>query len=62
MDSNLKGILYIILGIIIVIFAADFLIKALFLIVGFYLIYRGLEMRNAQQHVLFYFQRFKNRF
>ena len=62
MESNLKGIFYIIFGIFIIFFAAsEFLIRALIFFCGLYLIYRGLQLRNANQ-ILFYVHRFKDRF
>lgn len=61
MDNNLKGLIYIVLGGFIVFMAFDFILKLITVIFGFYLIYKGLQLRNAQ-NVLFYVHRFRNRF
>lgn len=62
MRRDVLGIIYIFLGILVIVLAAsEFILKAAIVVLGFYLIYRGLQLRNAQQ-ILFFFQRFKNRF
>lgn len=61
MENRLKGTIYIVAGIFLAFFSLDFLMKLVFLFTGLYLIYKGLELRNAH-NVLFYVHRFKNRF
>jgi uncharacterized membrane protein len=63
MDRSILGLIYIVLGAIIVfVVAADFIFKAAIAILGLYLIYRGLQLRNSHHQVLFYIHRFRNRF
>ncbi len=62
MNRQLRGLLFIIFGsFLIFIFAAEFLFRAFFVVLGIYLIYKGLQLRNAQ-NVLFYFYQIKNKF
>jgi len=62
MDNQSKGLLYIIFGILIIFFAAsELVVRILFILLGFYLVNKGLQLRTTQ-NILFFFQRFKNRF
>jgi hypothetical protein len=61
MENRLKGAFYIGMGIFVALMSFDVLLKLGFLVLGLYLIYRGLELRSAHQ-VLFYVRRFKDRF
>ena len=62
MDNKLLGVFYIFLGAILIFFvASEFIVRAAIVIFGIYLIYRGLELRNAQ-NFLFFIHRFRNRF
>lgn len=60
--SGLKGSIYIFLGLLLIFLAASaFIIRATAVIIGLYLIYSGLKLRNDQQ-ILFYVHRFRDRF
>jgi len=60
--NNIKGILFIVFGaVVILLTAADLVIKLAGLAFGLYLIYQGLKLRNAHK-ILFFFNRFKDRF
>lgn len=59
--NDLKGLIYIILGIFIVFSVLSFIFKLIIVLFGFYLIYKGLQLKNAQ-NVIFYMHRFRNRF
>ena len=62
MNNNTKGLIYIILGSFLVfVFGGEFLLRAAVVIFGVYLIYLGLQLRNANR-IFFFVNRFKNRF
>ena len=62
MNNQIKGLLYIILGAFLVVFVGgEFIIRVAIVIFGFYLIYFGLQLRNADK-ILFFIHRFRNRF
>lgn len=62
MYKSSKGLIYIILGSVLVIaFGGEFLLRAAVVLFGFFLIYTGLQLRNAQR-ILFFMNRFRGRF
>ena len=62
MNKSSLGLLYIILGsVVLFLFAADLIIKLAAIFGGLYLIYKGLTLRESHQ-ILFYIHRFKDRF
>ena len=61
-DRGLKGSLYILAGIaLVLIVASTFIVRLAIVIFGLYLIYSGIKLRNDQR-ILFYFRRFRDRF
>ncbi|MBU4269679.1 hypothetical protein KJ644_00330 [Candidatus Dependentiae bacterium] len=62
MDNGFKGFLYIFLGSLIVFFVAGiFIIKMAIAAFGLYLIFKGLQLKNANR-ALFYVYRFRDKF
>ncbi len=62
MSNQVKGLIYIVLGAILVIcFGGEFIIRVAVVLFGVYLIYLGLQLRNADK-ILFFIHRFRNRF
>ena len=61
MENSLKGAIYIGLGIFILFLASDIILKLAVVFTGFYFIYKGLQLRSAN-NILFHIHRFRNRF
>lgn len=62
MNTQTKGLLLIFFGALLVLLAGgEFIIRAFIVLFGLYLVFIGLQLRNAHR-ILFFINRFTNRF